>query len=148
MLIWNPAFSTNSQVNLFLLLRKTILSSTFTAFYLLLLNSKMHYNGSFLTIAFRSVFSEFESKILEVSKIEEDRTQSYVQGKACYIPLSGYLSSLITCISTKLNKMLMLKFVISVLKLEVTENLILSKSFAPWSVKSSSSFLITLVYST
>ena len=74
------------------------------------------------------MFSEFESKILEVSKIEEDRTQSYVQGKACYIPLSGYLSSLITCISTKLNKMLMLKFVISVLKLEVTENLILSKS--------------------
>ena len=76
------------------------------------------------------MFSEFESKILEVSKIEEDRTQSYVQGKACYIPLSGYLSSLITCISTKLNKMLMLKFVISVLKLEVTENLILSKSLS------------------
>ena len=74
------------------------------------------------------MFSEFESKILEVSKIEEDTTHSYVQGKACYIPLSGYLASLITCISTKLNKMLMLKFVISVLKLEeVTENL-LSKS--------------------
>ena len=71
------------------------------------------------------MFSEFESKILEVSKIEEDTTQSYVQGKACYIPLSGYLASLITCISTKLNKMLMLKFVISVLKLEeVTENLL------------------------
>ena len=67
------------------------------------------------------MFSEFESKILEVSKIEKDRTRSYVQG--------NYLASLITCISNKLNKMLMLKFVISVLKLEeVTENLILSKS--------------------
>ena len=67
------------------------------------------------------MFSEFESKILELSKIEKDRTRSYVQG--------NYLASLITCISTKLNKMLMLKFVISVLKLEeVTENLILSKS--------------------
>ena len=71
------------------------------------------------------MFSEFESKILEVSKIEEDTTHSYVQGKACSIPLSGYLASLITCISTKLKKMLMLKFVISVLKLEeVTENLL------------------------
>ena len=67
------------------------------------------------------MFSEFESKILAVSKIEKDRTRSYVQG--------NYLASLITFISTKLNKMLMLKFVISVLKLEeVTENLILSKS--------------------
>ena len=44
---------------------------------------------------------------------------------ACYIPLSGYLASSITRISTKLKKMLMLKFVISVLKLEeVTENLL------------------------
>ena len=50
--------------------------------------------------AFRSVFSEFESKMLEVSNIEEDRTDSNAQGSACYIPLLGYLASSITRIST------------------------------------------------
>ena len=75
------------------------------------------------------MFSEIESKMLEVSKIEEDTTDSHAQGSACYIPLLGYLASSITRISTKLKKMLMLKFVTSVLKLEeVTENR-LSKLF-------------------
>ena len=53
-------------------------SSIFDIYSILLLNSKMHYNGK--TIAFRSVFSEFESKMLEVSRIEEDTTHSYAQG--------------------------------------------------------------------
>ena len=48
---------------------------------------------------------------------------------ARFIPLLDYLASSITRISTKLKKMLMLKFVTSVLKLEeVTENR-LSKLF-------------------
>ena len=34
-----------------------------------------------------SVFSEFKSKMLEVSNIEEDTTHSHAQGSACYIPL-------------------------------------------------------------
>ena len=46
--------------------------------------------------AFISVFSEFESKLLEVSKIEEDITDSHAQGSACYIPLSRNLASSIT----------------------------------------------------
>ena len=61
---------------------------------ILLWNSKNALQREFLTIAFISVFSEFESKMLEVSKVEEDTTHSYAQGSACYTPfgLLGFVN--------------------------------------------------------
>ena len=75
------------------------------------------------------MFSEFESKILEVSKIEEDTTPAHMcKVKHATAPFRAtWLRQL--HVSPLSYKMLMFKFVISVLKLEeVTENL-LSKLF-------------------
>ena len=73
------------------------------------------------------MFSEFESKLLEVLKIEEDITDSHVQGSACMLhPPSALLGFVnYTYVSPLNQKLLVLKFVTSVLKLEVTVNLLL-----------------------
>ena len=52
---------------------------------------------------YKCIFSEIESKMFKVSKIEEDRTHSHAQGR-CYILLPRYMVFSITCtarISTK-----------------------------------------------
>ena len=52
---------------------------------------------------YKCIFSEIESKMLKLSKIEEDRTHSHAQGR-CYMPLPRYMAFSITCtarISTK-----------------------------------------------
>ena len=79
---------------------------------------------------YKCIFSEIESKMLKVSKTEEDRTHSHAQGRQ--IATSPFrvtwLSQLHVLHVSPLNKKrLVLKFVISVLKLEeVTENLLLN----------------------
>ena len=40
---------------------------------------------------YKCIFSEIESKMLKLSKIEEDRTHSHAQGR-CYIPLPRYMA--------------------------------------------------------
>ena len=55
---------------------------------------------------YKCIFSEIESKMLKLSKIEEDRTHSHAQGR-CYMPLPRYMAFSITCttrISTKWKK--------------------------------------------